>query len=196
MNETEARRNEKISTALIKQAADIGLGLRQDEFSDDSYRVYRLSGERLDPARNLSEVVIHKDGVCLFLEGYEMAIGYMVLSAPVDKCAVQTQLNNLVIHCHATAREKGFYDGERAVATDARVAQLLMLIVSELGEACEASRKELHGYEVKDTFEDEIADVFIRLFDLCGFLGLDIGKQVLWKMRYNENRERLHGKKF
>lgn len=26
---------------------------------------------------------------------------------------------------------------------------------------------------VKDTFEDEIADVFLRLFDLCGYLGIE-----------------------
>jgi NTP pyrophosphatase (non-canonical NTP hydrolase) len=27
---------------------------------------------------------------------------------------------------------------------------------------------------IKDTFEDEIADVFLRLFDLCGYLELDL----------------------
>ena len=80
------------------------------------------------------------------------------------------------------------------------IGELLMLIVSELGEALEAHRcnrsanpqmYEIEEYanhignsrddftedgfklEIKDTFEDEIADVFIRLFDLCGYLKID-----------------------
>lgn len=73
-----------------------------------------------------------------------------------------------------------------------------MLIVSELGEALEAHRsnhfcdmKELetamnclsvkaipefvtHFKNIKDSFEMEIADVFIRLFDLCGYLNINV----------------------
>lgn len=44
-----------------------------------------------------------------------------------------------------------------------------MLVVSELGEAIEAHR---HGD--REGFEEEIADTFIRLADLCGGLGIDI----------------------
>lgn len=83
------------------------------------------------------------------------------------------------------------------------IGELLMLIVSELGEALEAHRKgrfavvskylyslddfieklggphqvllcEYFTTNIKDTFEDEIADVFIRLFDLCGYLGISL----------------------
>jgi len=70
------------------------------------------------------------------------------------------------------------------------IGELLMLIVSELGEALEAHRcgrfadwdnynikypiskydkTERFEKYIKDTFEDEIADVFIRIFDLCGY---------------------------
>jgi len=79
-----------------------------------------------------------------------------------------------------------------------------MLIVTELSEAVEAHRKNdflnryfidngneylkkyilnpipnKKGFEntIKDTFEDEIADVFIRLFDLCGYIGI---KELLY----------------
>ena len=71
------------------------------------------------------------------------------------------------------ATEKGFWEKPNP-------AEKLMLIVSELGEAVEAHRSgrycraELNyikpyefEQEVKDTFEDELADVFIHLFDLC-----------------------------
>lgn len=74
------------------------------------------------------------------------------------------------------------------------IGELLMLIVTELSEAVEAHRENKHAdiknylsgiYEgmghrsfhsfIKDTFEDEIADVFIRLFDLCGYLKIEPG---------------------
>ena len=98
------------------------------------------------------------------------------------------------------------------------IGELLMLVVSELGEALEAHRKNrftkvkwLEGYEkdlktsdfplvfersIKDTFEDEIADVFIRLFDLCGYLGIDIEKYIKAKMAYNKTRPKKHGKEY
>ena len=95
------------------------------------------------------------------------------------------------------------------------VSQKLMLIVSELGESLEATRinrftdttediLSLEGEEfiktfkekVKDTFEDEIADVFIRLGDMCGSLNVDIEKHILLKQKFNETRSKMHGKNF
>lgn len=49
---------------------------------------------------------------------------------------------------------------------------------------------------IKDTFEDEIADSLIRLFDLCGAFGIDIDKHVDLKLRYNSTRSYKHGKKY
>ena len=49
---------------------------------------------------------------------------------------------------------------------------------------------------LKDTFEDEIADSFIRLFDLCGGLGIDIEKHIELKLKYNSTREFKHGKQY
>ena len=76
------------------------------------------------------------------------------------------------------------------------IPELLMLVITEISEAVEALRcekfadwesyntwiKEPESYlptntfelYIKDTFEDEIADVFIRLADLCGYLGVEI----------------------
>jgi len=55
-----------------------------------------------------------------------------------------------------------------------------------------------HHFElyIKDTFEDEIADSFIRLFDLCGGLGIDIEKHIDLKLRYNSTRTFKHGKRY
>lgn len=41
----------------------------------------------------------------------------------------------------------------------------------------------------------ELADVIIRVLDLCGGLNIDIEKAVLEKMKYNEDRPYRHGGK-
>jgi NTP pyrophosphatase (non-canonical NTP hydrolase) len=129
------------------------------------------------------------------------------------------KLNELSKKCHEIAKSKGFYDDIEfciECGNEGRnISELLMLIVSELGEACEALRKNKHadlenfkrfekdnyienGFisSIKDTFEDEIADTFIRLFDLCGYLNIDIEKYIELKMQYNKSREHKHGKEF
>lgn len=120
-------------------------------------------------------------------------------------------ISELVKRSHDTAVEKGF------IKTTEDVGTTLMLIVSELGEALEADRNSLHsdssinlveGLEdhdtflsafkshIKDTFEDEIADCFIRLGDLCAVHEIDIERHIEAKMRYNDTRPYKHGKKY
>lgn len=71
------------------------------------------------------------------------------------------------------------------------IPECLMLIVTELAEACEADRN-----GDKDNFKEEIADVYIRLGDLCGWLDIDIEKEIKKKMTINKNRPYKHGKKY
>jgi len=94
-------------------------------------------------------------------------------------------LNELSALAHSIAKEKGFWDTER------RTSEVLMLIVTEVAEACQADRK---GDYPK--FKEEIADVFIRLFDLCGSLEIDIEKEIKSKMEINKSRPRLHNRKY
>lgn len=141
----------------------------------------------------------------------------------------QEFVNKYIKDAHENAKNHGFYDcpecegrgevggitstspcGETFVCDDCNgtgkdpnknIGELLMLIVSELGEALEAHRtndftdiakfdfylkneftdidEKNYAFEeyVKDSFEDKIADVFIRLFDLCGYL--DISDKAL-----------------
>ncbi len=118
-------------------------------------------------------------------------------------------LKELCKKAHNMAIEKGFWETfENGTAMPRNNSELLMLIVTELGEACEALRKNnrqkidssLSGDKrinwKKDTFEDEIADTFIRLADMCEALGIDIEWQIEQKMRYNETRPHKHGKAF
>jgi NTP pyrophosphatase (non-canonical NTP hydrolase) len=56
--------------------------------------------------------------------------------------------------------------------------------------------KEQFENRVKNTFEDELADVIIRVLDLCAHKDIDIDSHVKAKMRYNTMREYKHGKKY
>jgi len=97
-------------------------------------------------------------------------------------------MNNLKYFCdlsHKIAKKKGFWDRERSIP------ELLMLIVTEVAEACEADRC---GDE--ENFKEEIADTFIRLLDLCGYLNLDIEKEISKKLKKNSSRPYLHGKRY
>jgi NTP pyrophosphatase (non-canonical NTP hydrolase) len=65
----------------------------------------------------------------------------------------------------------------------------LMLVVTEVSEAAEAYRK-----EDRENFSEEIADCFIRLYDICGSIGIDIEAEIEKKMEKNEGRSIRHGK--
>lgn len=49
---------------------------------------------------------------------------------------------------------------------------------------------------IKDTFEDEIADAFLRLMDLCGEYNIDIDTHIILKSAYNKLRPAKHGKEY
>lgn len=79
----------------------------------------------------------------------------------------------------------------------------LMLVVSELGEACEEARKPDWCYNQSspdpqtgkpEGFASEIADAIIRLLDISGAFGIDIELEIEKKMHYNVTRPYLHGK--
>lgn len=106
-------------------------------------------------------------------------------------------INELITKAHGIAKSKGFWDTER------NTGELLMLIVSECGEALEAHRKwhraDLAGYDetqdgdgptkrfkiyIKDTFEDELADIVIRIADAAGGLGIHPDKDARDPLSY------------
>jgi len=128
-------------------------------------------------------------------------------------------LNKLSNEVYNLNKDKGFWEVEDGAPVN--VPEKLMLIVSELSEALEALRteggtpdiddeskalvdsntgdedfKDQFRRYVKDSFQDEIADTFIRLFDLSGFLDIDLEWHISNKLKYNALRPYKHGKKF
>ena len=85
--------------------------------------------------------------------------------------------------CHDIAKSKGFWDQKR------NTGEALMLIVTELAEAMEAHRK-----QDDENFREELADTFIRLFDLCGGMKIDVEAEILKKCEKNKTRPYKHGK--
>ena len=94
-------------------------------------------------------------------------------------------INELCRLAHENARNKGFWDKPREFGT------LIALLHSELSEALEADRKE----DIVNV-KEELADVAIRLGDLCGGLGIDLEAEITKKMDSNKKRDRLHGKEY
>lgn len=122
------------------------------------------------------------------------------------------EIKKLIEEAHENAKKHGFWEdwdatliGEKtAKELDKKaytniskafknnaVSTRLMLIVSELAEAQEGLR---HGD--MDNFREELADVAIRLADLCGGLGIDLEAEIKKKMEKNRNRPYKHGKAF
>lgn len=71
-----------------------------------------------------------------------------------------------------------------------KIPGILALIHSEVSEALEAFRKDDMA-----NFAEEMADVVIRVLDVCGGLGIDLGRGILDKLAKNRQRGYKHGGK-
>lgn len=111
--------------------------------------------------------------------------------APVT---VQTAVNCLQDACHQASKAAGWWNdlrtGEPIVRRPHVVGEKLMLIVSEVSEAMEGHRKSLQDDKLphRKMIEVELADAIIRIADLAGALGLDLGGAVAEKLAFNATR--------
>ena len=105
-------------------------------------------------------------------------------------------ISALIQTAHKAAADKGFWD------TEPNLGEKIALIHSELSEALEEVRA---GHAPNETyFVDgkpeglpvELADVVIRVADLCGHFDIDLERAIVEKLTYNENRPPRHGKQF
>lgn len=113
-------------------------------------------------------------------------------------------ISELCKQAHAIAISKGFwgkgwettYKSKRTTITEydnceRNNGELIALMHSELSEALEGLR---HN-DWKNVAE-EMADCVLRIADFCEARNIDLEKSIIEKMKKNQKRPLLHGKKF
>lgn len=121
-----------------------------------------------------------------------------------------TTLNDLAKTIYGRNAKVGWWTdlktGEPIDPNDLNVFGLkLALVHSELSEALEAKRKNLMDDHLphRSGVEAELADAVIRIFDMAGAMGIELGTVLVEKLEYNavrpdhkiENRLQDNGKK-
>lgn len=106
-------------------------------------------------------------------------------------------INKWVQEIHANAKAHGWYDGGKK-----NFGELLMLVTTEVAEVMEEYRK---GKGFNEVYTDdkgklqgipsELADVVIRVMDICGYYGIDLEKAISEKHEFNKKRPYKHGGK-
>lgn len=121
-----------------------------------------------------------------------------------------TPLNELAVAIHDTAVSRGWWNKPSEFGTS------LALVHSEVSEALEEWRNNHPLTEVywkhpgtdslclaippcpsskPEGVPTELADVIIRVLDICAYHGIDIDESVRIKMEYNVTRPQRHGNK-
>ncbi len=118
--------------------------------------------------------------------------------------ALQKQLDGVktigdwVHEIHKNAVQHGWYDGQSVK----NFGELLMLVVTEVAEVMEEYR---NGRLMRETYVNEkgkmcgipseLADIVIRVMDICGYYEIDLEQAIAEKHEYNKSRPYKHGGK-
>ena len=92
--------------------------------------------------------------------------------------------------CHGAAKQ-WWLDINTGEPLKRNIGEMLCLVHSEISEAMEGARKDRMDDHLphRKQIEVELADALIRIFDIGGGLGLDLGAAMVEKLAYNRNRQ-------
>lgn len=101
-----------------------------------------------------------------------------------------SSLNDYTREVHEL-NQRWWHDPATGEKLTRNVGEMLMLVVSEIAEAMEGHRKGLMDDKLphRSMLEVELADAVIRIFDVCGGLGLDLHGAFVEKLEYNRTRK-------
>ena len=106
---------------------------------------------------------------------------------------ISQHVTNTTWLCHALSKNAGWWtdpDTGNDIDPNPTFPVKLCLIHSEISEAMEGHRKGLKDDHPphRDMAEVELADALIRIHDLAGAMGYDLGGAVTEKLAYNQQR--------
>lgn len=140
---------------------------------------------------------------------YGQSENFVVSAFPAGDIDIEQAVNLLVETCHHASLTAGWWhdkDGNHLNQNPLSFSNKIALAHSELSEALEGDRKGLMDDKLphRPMREVELADAIIRIFDLAGAYGMDLGGAVEEKMAFNkvrpdhqkENREKEGGKSY
>lgn len=113
------------------------------------------------------------------------------MSYQTNLLSMAGSVNWLVHAIHRQNVSAGWWsDLQTGERKERNVGELLCLVHSEISEAMEGHRKNLMDDKLphRKMIEVELADAAIRIFDIAGGLGLDLGGALQEKFEYNKNR--------
>lgn len=118
-----------------------------------------------------------------------------------DENTFKKLIREACLNANEYSKSKGFWNKENPENPEnVSIAVKLALIHSEVSEALEEYRvgnmeAYLDMFGKPQGFPTEMADIALRLFDLCGYLGIDLGSQIIAKFQFNASRPLMHGNK-